>query len=362
MPDVSPVRWHLAHTTWFFETFVLAATPGHRPYHPQFRYLFNSYYNDIGELYPRERRGLLSRPTVKEVLDYRRHVDRSIARLLQSADAAEHYPTIRLGLHHEQQHQELILTDTLHVLSCNPLRPAYAAGATTATPVSEPGPRHQRLREFAGGTPWIGHNGMGFCFDNELPRHQVLIADFELATRPITCGEYLDFIADGGYRQHQLWLADGWDRVRSEGWQAPLYWEHRPDGWHAFTLQGMRPIDATAPVTHVSYYEADAFARWAAMRLPTEAEWEVAAARSGSELDVGRVWEWTSSPYLPYPGYSPPAGALGEYNGKFMCNQMVLRGASFATPPSHRRLSYRNFFAPAARWQFSGIRLARSRS
>jgi ergothioneine biosynthesis protein EgtB len=380
MPDASPAKWHLAHTTWFFETFVL--TPhctDCRPFHPQFAVLFNSYYNAVGPPWPRQERGLLSRPTVAEVFHYRAHVDEQMAALFESAaEKVLHRvaDTIVLGLHHEQQHQELLLTDLKHALSANPLRPIYREAA--------PRPGKSPAREwhsFPAGVVWLGHDGNGFAFDNESPRHRVFLDVFQLANRLVTNGEYLAFMEDGGYERPELWLSDGWATRQTQDWTAPLYWQHEADGWAAMTLSGLRRISADEPVCHVSYYEADAYARWACARLPTEAEWETAATNvAGHFVEAayyhpaaapatddrgpiyqlyGDVWQWTASPYVAYPGYVPLKGALGEYNGKFMCNQMVLRGASCATPHSHARRSYRNFFPPEARWQFSGIRLAR---
>lgn len=374
MAFASPTKWHLAHTTWFFETFVL--TPflaGYKPFDPNYRYLFNSYYETIGERHPRPERGLLTRPALHDIQRYRAHVDAAMLRLLES-DAPETAPgTIELGCHHEQQHQELILTDIKHALSCNRLLPAYAAAApreTRAAPV---------LHWIAvdGGLHEIGHGGDGFCFDNEQPRHRVWLEDFRIASRPITSREWLEFMADGGYATPTLWLSDGWQTAQAEGWNAPLYWRQTQEGWREFTLGGLQALDLDAPVTHVSHYEADAYARWAGHRLPREAEWEIAAggarvdgnllesgalhprpASAGEHQFYGDVWEWTQSPYAPYPGFRPAAGALGEYNGKFMANQMVLRGGACATPRSHIRKEYRNFFPPSARWQFSGLRLA----
>ena len=391
MTEASPVKWHLAHTTWFFETFVLARqVPGHEPFHPRFGYLFNSYYETVGRMHPRPQRGLLTRPTVAEVWRYREHVDRAIVELLAAGplppDAAA---VLEVGLQHEQQHQELVLTDLKHGLSCNPLRPAYRelAGPSAGGKTSP-----LRWLEHPGGLHELGHAGQGFAFDNEGPRHRVYLQPFELASRLVTCGEYLEFMADDGYRRPELWLSAGFDEVRRQGWQAPLYWERDGErehgGWQQFTLGGMRAVEPTEPVCHLSLYEADAFARWHGSRLPTEAEWEVACAgrpvagnfvESGAlhprplalpsgrdpALDrgphqaFGDVWEWTASAYAPYPGFRPLPGALGEYNGKFMCNQLVLRGGSCATPASHVRATYRNFFPPEARWQFSGLRLAR---
>jgi ergothioneine biosynthesis protein EgtB len=372
MPEASPAKWHLAHTTWFFETFLLADRPGYRPFHPHFAYLFNSYYNAVGDRWPRPQRGLLSRPALDEVLRYRRHVDAHLGELL--SDGPED-ALVRLGLEHEQQHQELLLTDVKHAFGANPLRPAYRdrpAGQDHPVPDLE-------WVAFSEGVRWLGHSGAGFAYDNEGPRHRVFVGAFCLAARPTTSGEFQAFLDEGGYDRPELWLSDGWDARRRLGWSAPLYWEKVEGQWWSLTLNGFQPIRAADPVLHVSYYEADAFARWAGARLPTEAEWETAAAAAavqGSFLDsdqlhpgcatgggleqlCGEVWQWTASPYTAYPGYRPPEGALGEYNGKFMCNQMVLRGGSCLTPRSHFRVSYRNFFPPEARWQFTGIRLAR---
>jgi ergothioneine biosynthesis protein EgtB len=375
MPDASPAKWHLAHTTWFFETFLLQPhLPGWEPFHPGFNYLFNSYYEAVGARHPRPERGLLSRPTVAEVYAYRAHVDQGMERLLAGAPP-EIEGLVTLGLNHEQQHQELILTDLKHALCTNPLRPAYherpPRPSTQAPPLS--------WREYGSGIREIGHSGGGFAFDNEGPGHPVYLAPFQLASRLVTNAEYLAFVEDGGYRRPELWLAEGWAAVQERGWAAPLYWEQREGEWWAATLAGMEPIVGAEPVCHVSLFEADAFARWAGARLPTEAEWETAAADlpiegnfvesgalhplpgcSGDDLAqcFGDVWEWTQSQYGPYPGFRPAAGAVGEYNGKFMCNQHVLRGGSCATPRSHTRATYRNFFPAATRWQFSGIRLA----
>jgi ergothioneine biosynthesis protein EgtB len=372
MADASPVKWHLAHTTWFFETFVLKhAARGYRPFHPQFEYLFNSYYNALGRQWYRPHRGLLTRPTVAEILEYRAHVDAAMGRLLESGSFPE--PIVELGLHHEQQHQELILTDVKYLLSQNPLRPVYREATTVAETGAAP------AQGWIAGTPGvraIGYAGVGFAFDNEYPRHDELIRPFRLANRLVTNGEYQAFIADGGYRRPELWLSDGWAAVRDRRWEGPLYWAERDGASWIYALSGLRMLDDAEPVCHVSFYEADAYARWFGARLPTEAEWEVAAADrpvTGNFVESGRlhptasdggtqlfgdVWEWTASPYLAYPGYRPAEGALGEYNAKFMCNQFVLRGGSCATPASHIRVSYRNFFPPDARWQFSGIRLA----
>ncbi len=354
MPDASPTKWHLAHTTWFFETFLLGPA-GHRPFDPAYGYLFNSYYEAVGPRHPRPQRGLLTRPGVDEILAYRRHVTEAMLRLLEQA-GDEISPLLELGLHHEQQHQELILMDIKHLLSLNPLKPAYRLepadrAGTPAIAAENPLDWHR----CAGGLVEVGHAGGGFAFDNEGPRHRVWLEPFRLASRPVSSGEYLAFIADGGYRRPELWLSAGWDCVRQRGWTAPLYWEETADGWRVFTLSGPRPLDPARPVCHVSGFEAAAFAKWAGKRLPREAEWECAAAQVG---DVGAVWEWTASPYVAYPGYREPAGAVGEYNGKFMANQLVLRGGCRATPAGHLRPTYRNFFPPDARWLFGGIRLA----
>ena len=373
MPEASPPKWHLAHTTWFFERFVLAgAEPDFRPHHPEFDFLFNSYYDSVGERHPRGARGLLSRPTVAEVLRYRREID---ARMIALADrlTPELAGLVELGLNHEQQHQELLLTDLKHAFGSNPLQPAYAAGpwihSSPALPLS--------WTSFPAGVRSLGHDGVGFAFDNELPRHRIFLEAFEIASRLVTAGEYLAFIVDGGYSRPELWLSDGWSECRRHGWHAPLYWSKDPRGWRVFTLRGAVTLDPHRPVCHVSFYEADAYARWADARLPTEGEWESASsgqevawnfAESGAfhpaaDLGLGQyfgdAWEWTASPYVAYPGYRPEPGAVGEYNGKFMCNQMILRGGSCATPAGHIRPTYRNFFPPDARWQFSGLRLAR---
>ena len=378
MPDASPVKWHLAHTTWFFETFVLQPhVPGYRLFDQGYGYLFNSYYNAIGERHPRPERGMLSRPSLAEVLAYRRHVDEALGDASGLPEAL--VELVELGLHHEQQHQELILTDLKHLLSKNPLKPAYQK-SWPLTPIRA---RATRWTGFNGGLHEIGHAGGGFAFDNETPRHQVWLEDFELASHPVTHGDFLRFIEDGGYRRPGLWLSAGWDVVCARGWQAPEYWVKREDGWHTFTLHGEVAVDPNTPICHLSFYEAEAYARWAGARLPTEAEWELAAreaALEGNFLETGAlhplalredppagglaqlfgdVWEWTRSDYAPYPGYRPAPGAVGEYNGKFMSGQYVLRGGSCATPRSHVRPTYRNFFPPEARWQFSGLRLAR---
>jgi ergothioneine biosynthesis protein EgtB len=380
MPDASPTKWHLAHTTWFFETFVLAEL-GAPAYHPTYARLFNSYYNTVGPQHARPQRGLLSRPSLDEVLRYRLYVEDALAHALPDL-TEDQLARVTLGVHHEQQHQELILTDILHLFAQNPLQPAY----------QRPGPGDLSARtspasvvvtarmwhEHPGGLVALGHHGAppanGFAFDNELPRHRVYLQPYALASRPVTNGEYLTFIADDGYSRPELWLSDGWDAVQRNHWTAPLYWSD--DLRTRFTLRGPLPIDPAAPVCHVSYYEADAYARWAGARLPTEAEWEAVAVDqplAGNFVEYGRldpapqfapamfgdVWVWTASPYVAYPGFKSAGGALGEYNGKFMCNQLVLRGGSCATPRSHIRSSYRNFFSPGTRWQFSGIRLAR---
>jgi ergothioneine biosynthesis protein EgtB len=349
LPDTSPVKWHLAHTSWFFESTILAGTADYVPFDPRFGYLFNSYYESLGPRHPRPSRGLLTRPGLAEVLDYRAHVDAAMARLLNDPACAA---AITLGLHHEQQHQELILTDIKHAFFCNPLLPAYQCEAPPPEPATA-----LTWRSHPGGIFDIGHGGKGFAFDNETPRHQVLLAPFEIASRPVSTREFQAFIADGGYRRPEFWLSDGWRQIQEEGWQAPLYWLKDDDGAESlFTLAGVRPLDPNAPVQHVSFYEAAAYAAWAGARLPTEFEWEAAAENLGGR---GAVWEWTASAYAPYPGFRPFDGVASEYNGKFMVGQMVLRGGSRATPPGHVRASYRNFFPPGARWQFSGIRLAR---
>ncbi|NJL19875.1 MAG: ergothioneine biosynthesis protein EgtB [Leptolyngbyaceae cyanobacterium SM1_3_5] len=373
--DVSPPKWHLAHTTWFFETFLLVAhLPGHQVFHPKFGYLFNSYYEAIGERHPRPQRGLLSRPTVEEVYRYRAYVDEAMRSLLTNL-TPQLESLIELGLHHEQQHQELLLTDIKHIFAINPLRPVYQP----SLPTQPSSPPQEQWLDYPSGLYAIGHDQPNFAFDNESPRHQVYLQDYWLASRLVTNGEYLEFVQSGGYSQPEHWLAEGWATIQAQQWQAPLYWEQIDGDWWMMTLGGMQQLDADEPVCHVSFYEADAFARWAGKRLPTEAEWEVATAQvplQGNFLETGRlhpmpaiartrpdqlfgdVWEWTQSAYLPYPRYQPAAGAVGEYNGKFMCGQMVLRGGSCVTSHSHVRSTYRNFFPPATRWQFSGIRLS----
>ena len=355
MPDASPTKWHLAHTTWFFETFIL--TPnlhGYRTFDPAYGFLFNSYYNAIGQRQPRGQRGLLTRPGLQEVLAYRRHVDTAMETLLEALSVPV-ASLVQLGLHHEQQHQELILTDIKYLLGSQPLRPAYLP-APPATP--SPLPPLEWIG-FDEGLRTIGHDGTGFAFDNEGPRHKVFLGAFELASRPVSSGEYLAFMDDGGYAKSELWLSDGWDALHAHGWTAPLYWRKSEHGWKVFTLQGEQDLDPGKAVCHLSHFEADAYARWAGARLPTEAEWEAASDRPGLSRMFGGVWEWTGSAYLPYPGFHAAEGAVGEYNGKFMSGQMVLRGGSVATPQGHIQPTYRNFFPPVARWQFSGLRLAR---
>ncbi|MGI3778033.1 MAG: ergothioneine biosynthesis protein EgtB [Janthinobacterium lividum] len=356
MPDASPAKWHRAHTTWFFEQFVLVPNvAGYAVFDPAFSFLFNSYYEAVGARHPRVLRGLLTRPSVERVAAFRAHVDAAMDALLQGRPDLE--PLVSLGLHHEQQHQELLLTDMMHAFSCSALSPAVLPG--WVEPVGTPGPT--RFVERDGGIAGIGHaladgSFEGFAFDNESPRHQVLLQPHALADRLVRNAEWLDFVDDGGYRRVGLWMADGWAQAQDEGWVAPLHWRQRDGAWHQMGLGGEAPLDPLAPVRHVSWYEADAYARWAGARLPTEAELETA---SGLPETFGHVWQWTNSAYLAYPGFQPPAGAIGEYNGKFMIGQMVLRGSSFATSPGHSRASYRNFFHPGKRWQVTGVRLAR---
>ncbi|HEY6870503.1 MAG TPA: ergothioneine biosynthesis protein EgtB [Novosphingobium sp.] len=356
MPDASPAKWHLAHVSWFFETFLLQPMlPAYESCCPDYAVLFNSYYVTVGERHPRPQRGLLTRPSLDEVMAYRRHVDAAMVELMERVPAAQWAGLVELGCQHEEQHQELVLMDIQHALSCNPLQPAYAA--TLPVPHSAGA---GEWRDIPGGLYEIGHKGQAFHFDNEAPRHRVWLEPFAMAERLVTAGQYLAFMADGGYRRPELWLSDGWDAVVREGWRAPLYWTEGEAGWTRFSLAGRRAVDSAEPVLHVSYHEADAFARWAGARLPTEAEWEVAAGHVPLAQRDDWGWQWTASAHLPYPGYTTPAGAVGEYNGKFMINQMVLRGGSLATPPGHARPSYRNFFPAAARWAFTAIRLARS--
>jgi ergothioneine biosynthesis protein EgtB len=385
MPDVSPTKWHLAHTTWFFETFILSRLdPDYRLFDPAFVYLFNSYYEAVGPRHPRPERGLLSRPTIDIVGAYRDHVSAAVIRFAERAGEPawqDAMPLLELGLHHEHQHQELMLMDIKHVFSINPLLPAYQAAqpqvAVPAVPLD--------WVEIAGGLVEIGHRGAEFAFDNETPRHKVWLEPFRLATRPVSCGEFLEFIEAGGYRRPEFWLSDGWATAKAQGWESPLYWLGGDGGRRLFTLDGVRRLNPAEPVCHISFFEADAFAKWAGKRLPTEAEWEVAAedlpvsgnfanrrqlhprSEDAAEEANGRptlrqmfgdVWEWTASPYIAYPRFRAAAGAVGEYNGKFMCNQMVLRGGAAVTPAGHVRASYRNFFPPSARWAFSGLRLA----
>lgn len=378
MHDASPAKWHRGHTSWFFETFLLLPhEPGYEAVHPAYAYLFNSYYNAVGKQYPRPRRGLLTRPSAAEVGEYRAHVDAAMRSFLARPGAVATRDLVLLGVSHEQQHQELMLTDIKHLLSCNPLEPSYAERGEV---VWRDSPPSVEWLEHPGGIVETGHHGDGFAFDNEGPRHETLLRPFALRNRLVTAGEFLRFVHDGGYRRPDLWLDAGWATVRDQRWSAPLYWQVEGSAPSHFTLLGRREIDPDEPVTHLSYFEADAFARWAGARLPTEAEWEALAPTApdsvpgtplarlhpGAGLDprdagqwYGACWQWTRSDYGPYPGYRPAAGAVGEYNGKFMCGQYVLRGSSCATPPGHARRTYRNFFPPAARWQFSGVRLAR---
>ena len=378
MPDASPVKWHLAHTTWFFETFVLVPhVAGYTPFRAPFRELFNSYYVGVGPRHPRPERGLLTRPSLDEVRAYRGYVDDAIQALLGRREGGPLDALVELGLHHEQQHQELMLTDVKHLLSRNPLHPAYAPGRAERRAA----PRRPGWIAHDGGIVEIGHDG-GFAFDNETPRHRALLMAHAIATHPVTNDEYRAFVDDRGYARAELWCSLGWDAVQAGRWESPLYWTRHDGRWREFTLHGEADLDGDAPVAHVSWFEADAYARWAGARLPTEFEWEAHAADAPlagnfADRDVlqplpappaapgqpvqlfGDVWEWTASSYAPYPGFRPARGAIGEYNGKFMCNQYVLRGGSCASPNAHLRASYRNFFPPEARWQFSGIRLAR---
>jgi len=382
--ETSPAKWHLAHTSWFFESFILREfLPGYRVFNPEFAWLFNSYYQSFAAFPEKRLRASFSRPGTEEILRFREHVDAGIEQLLEGTPPAEALRRIELGANHEEQHQELLLTDILHAFFTNPLRPAYRESRLAAD-----GGRVEpnAVVAFPGGIREVGYAGSGFCFDNELPRHKVWLEPYALATRLITCGEFLNFIADGGYKRPELWLSAGWDAVQANGWSAPLYWANHDGEWSRFTLRGELPVttDNASPVTHVSFFEADAYAHWAGQRLPTEFEWEAAAEAQtaiGNLLDSGELipipalsaglsdgrvpaqlfgdcWEWTASAYLGYPGFKPLPGSLGEYNGKFMSGQMVLRGGSCVTPTAHIRASYRNFFSPETRWQFSGIRLA----
>jgi ergothioneine biosynthesis protein EgtB len=378
--EASPAKWHLAHTTWFFESFILREfLPGYRTFNEDFTWLFNSYYQSFSAIPEKRLRASFSRPGLDQILLYREHVDHAIELLLAHNPPPEALERIELGANHEEQHQELLLTDILHAFFSNPLRPAYRRDPQWVHPAPSALGRDLDWLSFPGGLSEFGHTGDGFCFDNELARHRVWLEPYDLASVPTTCGEFADFIADGGYERPELWLSAGWEAVKANGWRAPLYWTRNDEGWNVFTLRGEFPLDAIkhSPVSQVSYFEADAYARWAGMRLPTEFEWEGAAAGcpvKGNLLDSGNLlpvapgesrslfgdcWQWTASAYLAYPGFSALAGALGEYNGKFMSGQMVLRGGSCVTPAAHIRATYRNFFAPETRWQFSGIRLAR---
>jgi ergothioneine biosynthesis protein EgtB len=360
MPDSSPTKWHRAHTTWFFEQFLLRPhRPGYRAFDERFAFLFNSYYVAAGPRHERPKRGLITRPDASEVAAYRAHVDRAVAALVEDADDAALdaiLPILEIGLHHEQQHQELILTDILHAFAQNPTAPAYDPAWDMPDAAAEAG--GPAFVDLEGGVYAVGHDGRGFSFDNEGPRHEVLLQDVRLGRRLVANGEWLAFMQDGGYAEPMLWLSDGWAAAQAEGWAAPGHWRAIDGAWFQMTLGGLAPVDPAAPVRHVSYYEADAFARWAGKHLPSEAEWEVAAGLGLLDDAFGIVWQWTRSAYSPYPGYRPVPGALGEYNGKFMVNQIVLRGSSLATPGGHARLSYRNFFYPPHRWQFTGLRLA----
>ncbi|MEZ5582218.1 MAG: ergothioneine biosynthesis protein EgtB [Candidatus Competibacteraceae bacterium] len=383
MPDVSPSKWHIAHVSWFFETFLLIPfQPGYTVFDERYDYLFNSYYLTHSTPFSRPQRGLLSRPTVADSYRYRAHVDEAMSQAILNLDERQWHEFANrtvLGLNHEQQHQELLLTDIKHVFAFNPLRPIYHEPKPTTAPT-----RSMPLKwvDYPGGIHWLGYAGEGFYFDNETPRHRVFLNDYALASRLVTNGEFLEFMTAGGYRKPEYWLSEGWSASREKGWQAPLYWERIDGHWWSMTLSGMRPVDENEPVCHVSLYEADAYARWAGKRLPSEAEWELAATRQAINGNFresgylhpqaadtehtpaqvyGDVWEWTRTAYSPYPGFRPLAGSLGEYNGKFMSSQMVLRGGSCVTPVSHIRPTYRNFFYPGDRWQFSGIRLADDR-
>ena len=358
MPDASPAKWHLAHTTWFFEAMVLCEhSPGYQPFDPRFGYLFNSYYEALGPRHQRHRRGMLSRPSLAQVMDYRAHVDHAVGALLEQRCEGTLATLIELGLNHEQQHQELLLTDILHAFASNPIEPALwpVSGPEDVAGVEA----DARFRRFAGGLLEFGHDGAGFAFDCEGPRHRRWLDPFFIAERPVSNGEWCGFIEDGGYRRPELWLSDGWATCQTEGWEAPLYWQNDGGEWSQMSLRGRLAVIPDAPVCHVSYFEADAFARWAGHRLPTEFEWECAAVQGGLGASSGQVWEWTASAFAPYPGFRPDEGAIGEYNGKFMSGQQVLRGGSLATPQGHLRPTYRNFFPPTARWQFAGLRLAK---
>jgi ergothioneine biosynthesis protein EgtB len=356
MADASPTKWHRAHTTWFFEQFLLMPhVPGYKVFDERFAFLFNSYYVAAGPRHARPKRGLITRPTCEEVAAFREHVDTAVRQLVETADdrvLQEISPVLEIGLHHEQQHQELILTDILHAFAHNPTNPVYDSSWKM--------PRAKSATEYAplpAGVHFIGHKGEGFRFDNEEPAHRQLIEPVKIARSLVTNREWLEFMQDGGYETTSLWLSDAWSVVQAEGWNAPAYWEEKDGAWLAFTLGGLQPVDPEAPASHISYFEADAFARWAGKHLPTEAEWEVAARHDLLDDAFGLVWQWTRSAYLAYPGYRAPEGAIGEYNGKFMVNQMALRGSSLATPDGHARLTYRNFFYPPHRWQFTGLRL-----
>jgi ergothioneine biosynthesis protein EgtB len=372
MPDASPAKWHRAHVTWFFEEFLLRPDPSYTEYDPTYRFLFNSYYEAVGPRHPRPQRGLVTRPGITDIARYREYVQDSLVRMLETGVDERGLDLVELGCNHEQQHQELLLMDIKHLFSTHAFAPVYVERPAD----EQTNAMAQRWRPVPGGVVEIGHDGSGFAFDNEGPRHRVLLTDFLIAERAVTVSDWLEFMADGGYRRPELWLSDGWARINAEGWNAPGYWREEDGGWTTFTLSGRRPVVPAEPVCHVSFYEADAFARWAGARLPTEFEWETAARQrpdlraqlldphrchpgpAGSAM-IGDVWEWTASAYLPYPGFTPAAGAVGEYNGKFMCDQHVLRGASAVTPVGHERLTYRNFFPAYARWAFSGLRLAR---
>lgn len=371
MPDASPTKWHLAHTSWFFEAVVLTAhATGYKPFDARFFHLFNSYYEALGPRHPRPQRGLLTRPSHAEVLAYRAHVDAAMLRFLREAQGAAWeaaQPLVTLGLHHEQQHQELMLTDILHAFSCNPLLPAYEPDTAPALRLAA-APAASGWVAFEGGVVQVGHKSEGFAFDNETPCHRALLQPYQLADSLVRCGEYAQFIADGGYQRPSLWLSDGWAAVQAQGWKAPAYWIAPGDPrasanhWQVFGLQGVRALDANAPVAQLSFYEAAAYAEWAGARLPTEFEWEAAHGTPQLTQMTGHLWQWTRSSYDPYPGFRPMSGAVAEYNGKFMVGQLVLRGSSHATPRGHVRPTYRNFFPPAARWQFSGLRLAKDLS